>query len=275
MIRLVVDSASDYTKEELDERSLTMVPLQITINDKHYRDGIDITKDAFYDALLKTREFPKTSQPSPDAFVKVFEKAKEDDDDVICILLSSSLSGTVQSARLAKDMVDYDKIHIIDSLSATIGIRVLVEEALRLLKEGHDAKDIVETIEDIKGRLMILAGIDTLEYLCMGGRVSKAVATIGEFANIKPIITVSKEGKVEVITKRRGTNKTLAHLKDMIKAYRIDERYRVFSIYSYGEENTIRLEELLDMHIDERVQLGPTIGAHVGPGAFGIVFVTK
>ncbi len=275
MIRLVVDSASDYTKEELEKRSLIMVPLQITINNKHYRDGIDITKDGFYDILLSTKEFPKTSQPSPDAFVKVFEKAKEEDDEVICILLSSSLSGTVQSARLAKDMVDYDKIHIIDSLSATIGIRVLVEEALKMVNDGKDAKTIVDTIEDIKGRLMILAGIDTLEYLCMGGRVSKAVATIGEFANIKPIITVSKEGKVEVLTKRRGTNKTLAHLKDMIKAYQIDDRYNIFSIYSHGEDNTKRLEELLDMRIDERVQLGPTIGAHVGPGAFGVVFVTK
>lgn len=275
MIRIVVDSSSDYTKKEIADRDITMIPLQITLNDKHYYDGIDLEKDEFYTMLMGTKEFPKTSQPSPEAFLNVFSEAKEADDEVICILLSSALSGTYQSAKLAKEMCEYDKIYLIDSLSATIGIRVLVEHARKMKNEGKSAKEIFEAIEDIKGRLMILAGVDTLEYLCMGGRVSKTVATIGGLANIKPIITVSKEGKVEVVAKRRGTNKTLMHLGELIKIYQVDDDYDIYSVYTYGEENTKKLEESLGLKITDRIQIGPTIGAHVGPGAFGIVFVTK
>lgn len=275
MIRIVVDSSSDYTKKEIADRDITMIPLQITLNDKHYYDGIDLEKDEFYTMLMGTKEFPKTSQPSPEAFLNVFSEAKKADDEVICILLSSALSGTYQSAKLAKEMCEYDKIYLIDSLSATIGIRVLVEHARKMKNEGKSAKEIFEAIEDIKGRLMILAGVDTLEYLCMGGRVSKTVATIGGLANIKPIITVSKEGKVEVVAKRRGTNKTLMHLGELIKIYQVDDDYDIYSVYTYGEENTKKLEESLGLKITDRIQIGPTIGAHVGPGAFGIVFVTK
>ncbi len=275
MIRLLVDSSSDYTKTELDELKLEMVPLQISVNDHHYLDGIDLDKDTFYDILMNSKEFPKTSQPSPNNFLTIFEDAKKKGDELICILLSSALSGTYQSAKLAKTMCEYDGIHLIDSLSATIGIRTLVNYALKMISEGKDAKTITDRLEDIKGHLRIIAGVDTLEYLCKGGRVSKAAATIGGLANIKPIIAVSKEGKVEVIAKKRGTNKALSFLKEKIESYDIDKDFDIFTVYTYGEENTIKLEELLDIKPSGRIQIGPTIGAHVGPGAFGIVFVER
>ena len=276
MIRLLVDSSSDYTSKELDERGLTMVPLQITIGDKHYYDGIDLKKDEFYEILVKSKEFPKTSQPSPNAFLSIFEEAKDKGDEVVCILLSSALSGTFQSARLAKEMCEYDGIYLVDSLSATIGIRVLVEEAIRMRDSGKSADEIVKKIEDIKSRITIIAGVDTLEYLCKGGRVSKTVATIGGLANIKPVITVSKEGKVDVIAKKRGTAKTIEYIKEKIAEYEIDEDYDIYTVYTKGEENTLKLEEKLeDIKIDDRIQIGPTIGAHVGLGAYGIVFIEK
>ena len=276
MIKIVVDSSSDYTKDELKELNLKMVPLEVSIGGKHYYDGVDLDKDTFYELLISSQEFPKTSQPSPNEFLEVFEKAKADGDEVICILLSSCLSGTYQSALLAKQMSEYENIYIVDTLSATIGIRVLVNHAVKLLKEGKSAKEIAEKINSIKDRLRILAGVDTLEYLCKGGRVSKTAAAIGGIVNIKPVITVTKEGKVDVVAKKRGTLKALSYLEDTINSYNIDDDYDIFSVYTYGEENTAKLEERLsNIKITDRIQIGPTIGAHVGPGAFGIVFVEK
>ncbi len=276
MIRLIVDSASDYITEEIEKRNMTVVPVQIAMGDHNYLDGVNLTKDQFYDMLVSTKEFPKTSQPSPDTYLSLFEDAKKKGDEVLCITLSSALSGTYQSALIAKQMAEYDDIYIIDSLSATGGIRLLAERAVSLIKEGKPIKEIVNILEEAKGRIFILAIVDTLEYLCMGGRVSKTVATIGGLANIKPIITVTREGTVDVVGKKRGLNKAINHIVDTVKELEIDENYDVYSIFTYGEEGVSKLEEeLKDVAKFQRIQIGPTIGAHVGPGTFGIIFIQK
>jgi DegV family protein with EDD domain len=130
MIRIIVDSSADYNMAEINDKQMTLVSLNISLGEKNYLDGVDITRDELYEWLIESKDFPKTSQPSPEIFVKHFEEAKEANDDVICILLSSALSGTCQSAHLAKSMVDYDNIHIIDSLCATHLIRFLANKAV-------------------------------------------------------------------------------------------------------------------------------------------------
>ena len=186
MIKILVDSSSDYTPEETNEKGIILVPVTITLDGRTYTDGIDLKRDEFFQLLTRSQSFPKTAQPSPQAFLTAFGEAKENGDELICILLSSSLSGTVQSALLAKSMADYEKIYIVDSLSATYNIKILADYALHLIKEGLSAPEIVDRIDRLKSHVKVVAVPDTLEYLYRGGRISRVSAAVGELANIKP-----------------------------------------------------------------------------------------
>ena len=278
MIRIIVDSSADFGKEELNSKKMTLVSLTVSLDDTNYLDGVDITRDQLYEWLIESKGFPKTSQPSPEDFLKHFEDAKAAGDDVICILLSSALSGTCQSAHLAKTMAGYDKIHIIDSLSATHLIRFLANKACKMRDAGNTAEEIVAAVEELKGRTKVIAAVDTLEYLCRGGRVSRTAATIGNLANLKPIITVTPEGEVAVLAKCVGKNKSMSYIVNAMQEYELDEEYPIYSIYSYGVENCISLEARVvstGYTLHSRKQVGATIGCHVGPGAFGVLFVHK
>ena len=277
MIRFLVDTSSDYTVDEVKEKGMELVPLHITLGEADYRDAYDLTKEGFYELLTSSEEVPKTSQPSPQDFVEAFEEAEEKGDDLICILLSSKLSGTFQSAVLSKDIVEYDKIHLVDSLGATHMIRLMADYGQGLAKEGKTAEEIVAALNEMKSKIKVLAVVDTLEYLCKGGRVSRAAAAIGEMAKVKPMITVS-EGEVGLIGKSLGKNKAIGSLLKALGECEVDERFPMYSVSSVGTENCDAFEKRLTAEgyeFKERVQLGATIGTHVGPGAFGVIFVTK
>lgn len=278
MIRILVDSSADYTAEEVKALNMELVPINITINDTNYRDGIDITKDELYQMLLDTDAFPMTAQPSPQEFLDIFEDAKEKGDSLIYLSLSSGLSGTFQSATLAKNMAEYDEIYLVDTLSATRAIRIMAEYACKLREEGKTAAEIAAELDEFKSRIVIYAALDTLEYLYKGGRLNKATAAVGELANLKPIITVNEEGKIGVPAKALGRNKALASLTKLITEKGIDSSFPVYSIFAYGEENTEKLEQKLEasgVSITKRLQVGATIGSHIGPGAYGLIFVAQ
>ena len=277
MIRIMVDTSSDYTVEEIKAKEMELAPLHITVGEADYRDAYDLSKDKFYELLTSNEEVPKTSQPTPQDFVDVFEEAEKNNDELICILLSSRISGTFQSATLAKSIVDYDKIHLIDSLSATHGIRLLAEHAQNLVNEGKTAEEIVAELEVLKTKIKILAVVDTLEYLCKGGRVSRTTASIGEMAKVKPMITVN-EGEVAVIGKSLGKNKAIGSLLKALGECEVDHRFPMYSVSTLGTENCEVLENRLaaeGYETKERLQIGATIGTHVGPGVFGIIFIQK
>jgi len=278
MIRILVDSSTDFSMEEVKNKNLYHVPLTISLNGQDYLSGEDLTSDQFYELLTAGEDFPKTSQPSPQAFAQIFEQAKEKGEEIICVLLSSSLSGTCQSATIAKDMVDYDGIYIVDSLTATIMTRVIVDYGLLLINQGKSANEIAEALNDLKSKVKVAAGLDTLEYLYRGGRLNKAAATIGELANLKPVISVTEEGTVSVIGKCLGKNKALQFILKTLNGKELNTDFPLYTVYAYGSENTEKLEEKLAAEgytISARLQLGSTIGAHVGPGAFGIIYVEK
>ena len=278
MIRILLDSSADFSAEEAKERNMELVPINITMNGKNYLDGVDITKDEFYDMLVNSEEFPMTAQPSPQDYLDIFEDAKEKGDSVVYLSLSSGLSGTFQSATLAKNMAEYDEIYLVDTLSATRAIRLMAEYACKLREEGKDAATIASELEDFKSRVVIYAAVDTLEYLVKGGRLSKAAAAIGELANLKPIINVTKEGKMAVPAKALGRNKALSTLVKLTTDHEIDTTFPIYSLYAIGEENTEKLEQKLGkegIRVTKRLQIGSTIGCHIGPGAYGVIFVTK
>lgn len=278
MIKILVDSSSDYELDEIKEKNFAFVPIQITIGENEYIDGISLQKNEFYKILESSGEFPKTSQPSPQAFLDIFKAAKENNDTLLCILLSSSLSGTCQSAQLAKAMVDYENIYIIDSLAASCLIKLLADYAYSLVSEGLSIEEIVAKVEALKSRITLFAGLDTLEYLCKGGRLSKSAAAIGEIANIKPVITVTKEGAVGVLGKCLGKNKAITQVFKHVQETGVDTSFPLYTIYSYGTANCGKLEEKLQENgyqVSGRFQVGATIGTHIGPEAFGVVFVAK
>ena len=148
-IRILTDSTSDIQPKEAQQRDLMLVPLRVNFADGGYRDSVDITHEEFYEKLTASEKLPTTSQPTPEDFLACFEQAKEQGDTLICILLSGGLSGTVQSAQIAKELCDYENIHIVDSRQATAGIRVLVDLASLLIQEGKSAAEIVAELEQV------------------------------------------------------------------------------------------------------------------------------
>lgn len=278
MIRIIVDSSADYQAKELQAQNIELVPITVTIGERSYLDGIDLERDTFYEILKESGQFPKTSQPSPKAYLDVFLDAKEKNDDVICITVSSALSGTCQSATLAKTMADYDNIHIVDSLGATHIIRIMADYACALRAQGQSAPAIATALVALRPRIKVAAVLDTLEYLQRGGRLSKTAATIGEFASLKPMITITKEGIVGILGKSIGKNKATQSMLKFIQGDEIDTLFPIFTLYTYGTGNCIRFEERLSeegIHPTNRLQIGPSIGAHVGPEAFGVIWVSK
>lgn len=278
MIRIVVDSSADYSMEELKAKNIEQISLIINVGDKSYRGGLDITPDELYEMLISGEAFPTTSQPSPQDFLDIFEDAQEKGDSVIYITLSSALSGTFQTANMTKNMIDYSEIHIIDSLAATHIIRILADYACKLRDEGKNAAEIAQAVKELQPRVKVIAGLDTLEYLFKGGRLNKATAVIGELTNLKPIITISDEGTISVIGKCIGRNKALAFITKALSDKTLDPNFPVYSLYAYGTENTEKLEQKLEsmgIFCESRVQIGSTIGTHIGPGAFAVVFVEK
>ncbi len=277
MIRILVDSSSDILANDYPEKVCSVIPLKVNFDGEEYFDGVNLDRNEFYEKLTGSQVFPKTSQPSPQAFLEMFEEAKEAGDEVIAVLLSSKISGTYQNALLAKSMADYEKIYVVDSLSASYGIQFLVNEAFKLIDEGMEAAQIVERIEELKKRIQIYISVETLEYLYRGGRLSKASAAIGELAKVKPIITL-KEGEVKVIGKTLGKLKVMSMMAKMALQDGIDENYPMVMGYTSGMENCDKLAEKslsLGIKEDKRIQIGPTIGSHVGPGTFGLIFIKQ
>lgn len=275
MIKIMVDSASDCRNNDIYD---FFIPMTVNIDSKEYRDGVDLDNDTFYSLLAECKEFPRTSQPSPDDFLNLFEEIKATGDTLIYFSISSALSGTYQSANIAKTMVEYENIHIIDSKNVSHMIGMLARYAKKLISEGLSAEEIVERCEELKTKIKVFAGVDTLEYLKRGGRIGKASALLGTIANIKPIVTVSAEGEVGAAGKALGFGKAVQSIVDKIKNFEINTDFPIYSLYTYGEENCIKLEEKLEsdgLIIAERLQIGSTIGCHVGPGVYGICFIQK
>lgn len=278
MIKFLIDSASDYDVKEARDKGIAHVPISVTIGDNTFLDNGEISKDRFYQMIQESEEFPKTAQPSPQAFLDIFEQVKKEGDTLICILLSSALSGTVQSAILAKSMVAYNNIYIVDSLSATYAIKVLADYGIKLRDEGKEAEEIVELLENLKSKVKIYAVLDTLENLYRGGRLSKLEAGIGNIAKIKPLITITEEGKIGVKGKSIGKKKALNDIAKLISSEEIDMSFPIYSLYSLGTENNETFTENISkmgIEFTDRFQIGPTIGTHIGEGAYGIVMVCK
>lgn len=279
-VRIIVDSGSDLEKQEWEALGVQVAPMTITFGDEVFQDGYTITKEEFYNKLVKEDLYPTTSQPNPDMFLEMYEEAKKAGDEVVVVTISTALSGTYQSANIAKDMADYEPIYLVDSLSATLGERILVEVAAKMRDNGKSGAEIAKALEELKGRIGITAAIDTLRYLQKGGRLSKAEASVGTLANIKPLITVTPDGRVETIDKALGKRRAFNKIVEYFKNTEFDFNYPAFFIYSMEEDNCDMMISLIeqagfDTSKFRKSELGGTIGAHIGNGAFGFIYIRK
>ena len=276
--RIIVDSTTDLMPEVRSR--VSVVPLTVHFGDEEYIDGVTIDHRSFYEMLVETDVHPTTSQATPAAFMVQYEKVREAGDSAVVITLSAKLSGTYQSAVIAAG--DYENIYVVDSASVTIGAAVLTELALRYLDEGLEAREIAQRLEEEKKRILIVALLDTLEYLKRGGRISRTVAFAGAVLNIKPVIAVS-DGKIMVLGKARGSKMGNNLLEQEIeKAGGVDFSSPVLLGYTGLSDLLLRkyIEDsrrLWEQGLDEvrYTTVGSVIGTHAGPGAIAVAFFKK
>nr|WP_296486299.1 DegV family protein [uncultured Acetatifactor sp.] len=277
MLKIITDSASDIVNNTRED--LTVLPVTITFGEEQFQDGVNLTHRMFYEKLVECDELPVTSQVAPFAFEEAYRRAKEQGDKVIVITLSSKLSGTWQSANIAAEEYGDVVVKVVDSENASMGQHALVEYALRLKDSGMEAERIVERLDKDKGRIRLVALLDTLEYLKKGGRISRAAAMAGNLLSIKPVIAIQR-GEVAILGKARGSRQGNNLLAEQIRQTGgIDFEKPFFLGYTGFSDATLQKyiadhEAFWKTSVDalETSSVGGTIGTHVGPGAIGVAF---
>ncbi|OYD06430.1 DegV family protein [Paludifilum halophilum] len=278
-VQVITDSTADIPKDLVEKLGITLVPLKVHLEGQSYLDGVTIEPQEFYRKLAESEEMPTTSQPSPVDFVEAYrEAAKDGETDIISIHLSSSFSGTYQSALLAQSMVEDEfKVTVIDSKTASYAIGMIVVEVAKAAQAGHSLDECVAVANRMIEEEQVYFLVDTLEYLQKGGRIGKASAMVGSLLNIKPILSIDREGVIFPIDKVRGKNKANTRIIELLKQNTVSDRsYRAGILYTDNREEAEKWAERLQENIpslEETVfaEIGPVIGSHVGPGTVAVV----
>ena len=276
-VQIITDSTSDLTAEELRELGVHVIHMRVIFEDGVYTDSVDITKEEFYAKQAEAKVLPKTTQVNPGEFCDAFQPLLDTGDEVVAILLSSKLSGSFQSAVIAKDMVEgAERLHLVDSLNVTLGEGLLVREAVRLRDAGKSGAEIAAAIEALRSRVRFVAFVGTLKYLKMGGRISASTAALGTMLNISPVVAVV-DGEVKSVGKVRGSQKIMAYTLDFAKEYPVDTRHCVVFGHSRCQETMEAYRDKVTAALGIRDwawdELGAVIGTHAGPGCYGLAYI--
>lgn len=277
-VRIITDSASDMSPAE--HPALRVLPLSVTFGTDVYMDGVDIDHQRFYEMLVERDELPKTGQVNPYSFSQAIVEAREAGDEAVIITVGAKLSGTNQSARTALAEAPGGDVYVVDSNNVTLGERVLVEYALRLVDEGQGAAQIAAAVEAVRDRVVVIGLLETLEYLVRGGRLSAAAGAVGTLLNVKPVVA-AEDGLIVQLGKARGSKNGRNLLNQKVeKAGGIDFSMPLALGYTglsdamlkkYIEDSAAlwagHAESELPIHT-----IGATIGTHVGPGAVAVAF---
>lgn len=278
-IRVVTDSACDLPAELAEGQGITVVPLSIRFGSEEFVDRVTLSTDDFWARCAASRVLPETSAPSPGAFQEAFLAAADDGyDSVVCINISSKLSGTHQSARAGADAVkDRIPVRTVDSRSVTMGQGLIVLDVAALAASGAPLEDTVARAEELAGRTQVFGAVDTLEHLEKGGRIGGAKALLGTMLSIKPVVSV-QDGKVEEESKQRTRSRSLRYMAG--KAQEAQEASGIERIaVANGAAGDIddflaMLQAVKAEHPVVVVDLGPVVGTHTGPGTIGLCMIT-
>ena len=275
-IAVVTDSTCDLPRELTKEHNIQIVPQVLIMGTKTWRDGVDIDPPAFYELLQTSSDFPASSQPSVPDFTEVFSRLAKDVDGIAAILVSDELSGTLNSARMAKESLPDVPIEIVDTRSVSMQLGFIVLAAARAAAAGADLQTVADTARAMIGHASVYFVVDTLEYLHRGGRIGAASRLFGTALNLKPLLAI-KDGIVQPVTKVRSRRKALATLFQLLDE-ELDGKERIqMSVLHIAEpEEADRLaEQLVDRyHPAEmiRTECGPVVGTHAGPGTLGVAY---
>jgi len=278
--KIVVDSSSDIPRDLASQLGIITVPMPVFINGQSFDEGVDIFPEQFYADFNSYQELPKTSQPNPSHLQEAYEKVLAAGDEVIAIHLSSGLSSTYQMAVMVRDMCSQpEKVHVIDSLGASLGFGLQAVLANAIIKEDN-SEDVLKRILDIRDKMRYIFTIDTLEYLVKGGRIGKTAGFVAGLLDVKPILHINPQGKIDVFRKVRSRKAALRKLIDIMEAEIIDPENQVLGIsHSACLNDALGLAE--DIRSRFRVKdliisdIGCVIGSHVGPGTIALFYQSK
>lgn len=275
---IITDSASDITEKEAEEMNIRLVWLKTKFSDGDFPMRTEEDFCRFFDKLAEEKDLPVTSQPSPEEYLKFYIEAKEKEEEVLVLTLSSGLSGTINAANVAKQMSEYENIQIVDSEQAIITQRFLVQKAVELRTEGKNAQEIAAILEDLKKRVTVCGMLDTLTYLKKGGRIPAALAVVGNMLHIKPVIEL-KDKTLTMLGKARGRAGGMKYLWKEFESYEIDREEPVYFGYTsdreLGEKFMLDTVEKYGLKNYKLYPVGGIIGTHVGPACVAIVTVQR
>lgn len=276
-LRIVTDSTADLPQEIRDELGIEMVPLTVHFGPESFLDVVEMDPQAFWAKLNASPHHPKTAQPAPGDFLKVYERIVKDGDEILSIHISSNLSGTLNSAQIAAKMLPEAKITTIDTKSVSLGLGMLVIEAARMAKAGKPVQEIVGWMNGVIPKLYIFFTLDTLEFLQKNGRIGKAQALLGGLLGVRPILQVDREGFVAPADKVRGKSKVLPRAMELMQEHVPAGRKLWVSILhaQVPDEAALWIEEIKKHYDVEQswiAPIGPVIATNAGPGTVGVAF---
>ncbi|HOG46393.1 MAG TPA: DegV family protein [Anaerolineae bacterium] len=274
MIKILVDSASSITPRMAQSLGVHLIPLKVAFGEESFFDGVNLDGPSFYTRLAASRTLPITSQPSAGEFLSRFQELTADGSQVLCIVISHKLSGTLSSAEAAREMLPDRSIHVFDSLSVSIGEGLMALAAAQMAQAGQPLEAILARLERMRAQMRILFVVDTLEYLQKGGRIGGAAAFLGTMLKLKPLLTI-ENGRIEPSEKVRTKAKAVERMLALLEAEMASDRPAWLGL-AHGNcpdecaelEETARARFCCQQAL--KADVGPIIGTHVGPGVLGM-----
>ncbi|WP_010677523.1 DegV family protein [Bacillus timonensis] len=275
MIKIVTDSSADLPIELLQKYDITVVPMNVSIGGKDFQEGVDLTPHEFFQKMFATTELPKTSQPSPATFAEAYSKFPAES-EILCLTISSGLSGTYQSATIGKDLTD-NRVTVFDTLAGSLGHGMQIIRAAELANKGHSIVEIIDSLTEYRNNMNIYILLATLENIVKGGRLSKFQGSLAKLLNIKVLLRRGEGGTVEMFEKVRGKKKSQKRLLEVIKISNKDFSETIFGITHTGnieEAEALKNEIMTQFHPKEVLlnYMGATMGTYAGKGGMIISY---
>jgi len=275
MVRIVTESTADIPTELAVELDIAVVPSYVVFGSESYRDGIELTKQQFYEKLSATREIPKTAAPPPAVYEAVYRRLAQEDDEIVSIHLAANLSGLYNAAAVAAAAVSEARVAVVDSGQVSMGYGWMAIAAAEAAQRGESLEEIVALVEGMKDRSHLLAILDTLEFVYRGGRVGWVAAMVGTLMRIKPIVEV-RWSEVNLIERARTWTRSLKRLTDLIQG--LGPLERAIVLHAGARDSAEHLADQVETIVPDWKRLigqaGVTVASHAGPGAVGIACVT-
>ncbi len=272
MVRIVTDSTSDLTDGTVSSLGITVVPLYVNFGGVTYRDNVDLTTDEFYRKLTSSETLPTTSSPSPGNFAEVYDRLAAETDEILVITISSKLSATYKAAVEGKELrKTRARVEIVDSLSAIVGLGLIVISAARAARAGCSLDEVIDVTRSSRQRVDFRIAFDTLEYLKRGGRIGTAQAFLGSMLKVNPVLTI-RDGLTEGVARLRSRARVMDYLFDFATNFDNIEEIAIEDANTPDDVEALtgRLAAKFPRERIHQMKVSPVIGTHVGPRVIGL-----